>query len=67
MAGVGDAEVEQFAVVATLLVDVMLYGKVMVRYDASRQEDAVYKQAEDWFERHTPEQVKAWMAYVLCF
>jgi len=62
-----DLEVEQFAVAATLLVDLMLYGEVMVRYSALREADKVYHEAERWFERHTPEQVKAWMQYVLCF
>jgi hypothetical protein len=66
-AGVCAQEVEQFAVAATLLVDVMLYGKVVGRYSAFRQADKAYYEAELWFGRHTPEQVKAWMSYVLCF
>jgi hypothetical protein len=66
-AHVCDAEIERFAICAELMVEVMLYGKVKHRYDPHRKSYVIYKQAEDWFERHTPEQVKAWMQYVLCF
>jgi hypothetical protein len=66
-ADVCDAEIEQFAVCAELLSQVTTYGRVKWRYAAWDKELRAYKEAERWFERHTPEQVKAWMQYVLCF
>ena len=65
-AHVCDAEIERFDVCAELMVEVMLYGEIRWRYDSHRKSNAIYKQAEGWFENH-PTQVRDWMAYVLCF